>query len=81
MREETDYEFRTTVIPLFHKQSDILSIARTISGAKRYVLQQFFPKDTLDKNMASIKPYSKEELKNFAHLAGEFVINCFVRGM
>jgi len=78
---ETDYEFRTTVVPVFHKQSDILTIARTIGGARRYILQQFAPKDTLDENMASVKPYREEELKKFAQLAGEFVINCFVRGV
>ncbi|MCX5757530.1 MAG: anaerobic ribonucleoside-triphosphate reductase activating protein [Candidatus Hydrogenedentes bacterium] len=49
-----DYEFRTTVTPqLTH--ADILSIARRIQGAKRYVLQQYRrPADACDPRIESI---------------------------
>ncbi|MCM8900108.1 anaerobic ribonucleoside-triphosphate reductase activating protein [Caldicoprobacter algeriensis] len=40
MNAGCDYEFRTTFVPNLNKD-DILEIARTIRGAKRYVLQQF----------------------------------------
>ncbi|KAF0133198.1 MAG: ribonucleoside-triphosphate reductase-like protein [Candidatus Saganbacteria bacterium] len=62
-----DYEFRTTVVPTFHDTADIEEIAKTINGAKRYMLQQFNPKDTLDPSLVLIKPYLKEkmiEIKN-----------------
>lgn len=40
MNGKVDYEFRTTFVPDLNKD-DILKIAQTIKGAKRYVLQQF----------------------------------------
>ena len=43
--ERIDYEFRTTVIPqLTHE--DVLTMARRIRGARRYVLQQYRRPDT-----------------------------------
>ena len=81
MSSYVDYEFRTTVVPSFIQRKDILSIAQTIKGAKRYVLQQFSPKDTLDNSMRDENPYSADVLKQFGQLANEFVKNCFVRGI
>lgn len=76
-----DYEFRTTVVPLFLTRTDIVNIAQMLKGAKRYILQQFAPKDTLDKSMAEVKPYKPDELKQLAQLGSEFVKHCFVRGI
>ncbi|HBB36541.1 MAG: Pyruvate-formate lyase-activating enzyme [Candidatus Moranbacteria bacterium GW2011_GWC1_45_18] len=36
-----DYEFRTTVVPGLHKESDFASIRKWLEGAKKYVLQAF----------------------------------------
>jgi len=36
-----DYEFRSTIMPAFHNKSDIIEMARQISGAKKYFLQNF----------------------------------------
>ena len=36
-----DYEFRTTVVPGLHKESDFASIRKCLEGAKKYVLQAF----------------------------------------
>lgn len=41
LRKAKDYEFRTTLAPGLSKE-DLLSIAKEISQAKRYVLQPFF---------------------------------------
>jgi len=68
-----EYEFRTTVCPAFHNEKDIEDIARVISGAKRYVLQQFVPKDTLDPEFEKIKPYTKEQLTEIAKTANKYV--------
>ena len=38
MGSEMDYEFRTTVIPTLLDEQEIEAIAKTISGAKKYVL-------------------------------------------
>ncbi len=36
-----EYEFRTTVVAEFHTEEDIENIAKRISGAKKYFLQNF----------------------------------------
>ncbi len=41
-----DYEFRTTIIPQLSKD-DVLTIAKSVNGAKTYSLQKFNPKNTL----------------------------------
>jgi pyruvate formate lyase activating enzyme len=69
-----DYEFRTTVIPGFHKEEDILQIAKEIFPAKKYFLQQFVPsKKMIDKKYKKIKPYSKEILEKMRDKAKEYV--------
>ncbi|MFA6145722.1 MAG: anaerobic ribonucleoside-triphosphate reductase activating protein [Patescibacteria group bacterium] len=55
-----DYEFRTTVVPGLLNQDDILKIAQQINGAKKYALNQFEPKDVIDKKTGLVKPYSKK---------------------
>ena len=80
LEERVDYEFRTTVVPTLLAEQDILAVARSIQGARRYVLQQFSPKDTLDKRYALIQPLSDEILKRYALLAKEYVKDAYVRG-
>ncbi len=36
-----DYEFRTTVVPGLHKESDFAKIGKWLEGSKKYVLQVF----------------------------------------
>jgi pyruvate formate lyase activating enzyme len=43
-----DYEFRTTVVPGIHSGEDIVSIAKNIGGAKKFVLQEFVADHALD---------------------------------
>lgn len=68
-----EVEFRTTVVPLWHSPEDILAIARHIEGARLYSLQQFNPRTTLDPGLASVKPYSKEELMEIARQCQHYV--------
>ncbi len=59
-----DYEFRTTVVPGLLNQGDILSIARSLKGAKVYYLQQFRSNNNMiEKKMAAKEPYSPEWFK------------------
>jgi len=76
-----DYEFRTTVVPGLLTRGDVINIARDLNGAKRYILQQFNPKDILDKELVKLKPYPAEELKKCAELVREFVKSSSVRGI
>lgn len=80
LKLDIDYELRTTVVPGLIEEEDILAIARQVKGAKRYVLQQFLPRTTLDKQYERIKPYSKEVLEKMRKRAESYVETCQVRG-
>ncbi len=45
------YEFRTTVVPGIHTEKDFLKIAKWLSGAKAYYLQEYREDMILDKNL------------------------------
>jgi pyruvate formate lyase activating enzyme len=79
LKLDIDYELRTTVVPGLIGEEDILAIARQIKGAKRYVLQQFLPRITLDKQYERLKPYSKEVLEKMRKRAESYVDICQVR--
>ena len=80
MESGLEYEFRTTVCPAFLDGIDVVEIARSITGAKRYILQTFRPTNCLDSTMLDVVPYSEGEMKDFAKNARNFVKNCYVRG-
>lgn len=62
--DKIDYEFRTTVVPIIHTKEDIIQIAKEISSAKKYFLQQFIPSEKMiDEKYKKIKPHSKEILE------------------
>ncbi|MFH1401405.1 MAG: anaerobic ribonucleoside-triphosphate reductase activating protein [Parcubacteria group bacterium] len=76
---KVDYEFRTTVIPGFHKKEDLLSMAKWISGAKKYCLQNFLAEKTLDKRFEFLKPYPREFLLEIQKTILPFFETCQVR--
>lgn len=77
-----DYEFRTTVVPVFLKKEDIMEIAQWIKGAKRYYLQQFKINPPLvSPKLEQETSYSKETLKEFCSAAKPFVLSCDIRGV
>jgi len=78
-RGKTDYEFRTTAIPEIHKKDDFMEIGREISGARRYFIQSFLAKKTIDKNFLKVNPFTKEELTLFKKKIEPFVKNCEIR--
>jgi len=78
-RHFPDYEFRTTVIPKFHKKEDFLSIAKWLDGAKKYFLQQFRPEKTFDETFQKLRPYSDEKLGQFCQMIKPFFEICEVR--
>jgi pyruvate formate lyase activating enzyme len=72
-RSGIDYEFRTTIVPGLIDERDLLDIAETIRGSKRYVLQGFKAGSTLSKECGSITPYSLSEMTRFRDLVAPFV--------
>ena len=74
-----EYEFRTTVLPRFHKKEDIINIAEWLKGSKNYFLQQFRPGKTLDSSFEKEKAYSSEELAEICQLIQPYFDYCGVR--
>jgi pyruvate formate lyase activating enzyme len=58
-----DHEFRTTAYPAVVGLSDFDRIAARIAGARRYFIQQFQPRSTLDAGASSVRPYAASELE------------------
>jgi len=61
--------FRTTVVPGLVGGDDVRAIAELLDGADAYQIQAFSPFNTLDPEMAKVKPYSREEVLAFAEIA------------
>jgi pyruvate formate lyase activating enzyme len=74
-----EYEFRTTVTPQIVNEKDIESIGEMIKGAKTLALQQFIPKDTLDKHYKTIKPYKPEKIQEFAEILKKYSTKVIIR--
>jgi pyruvate formate lyase activating enzyme len=60
LKSKIPHEFRTTVVESQLEEKDILNIAKLISGARHYVLQNFVPVKTLDKKFLKENSYSNE---------------------
>ncbi|MDO8647591.1 MAG: anaerobic ribonucleoside-triphosphate reductase activating protein [Candidatus Diapherotrites archaeon] len=61
-----EYEFRTTLLPEFHKEEDFEKIAELLEGAKIYYLQQFVPVDTLiDSSLRNARKFSLADFEKF----------------
>lgn len=65
LKAKTDYEFRTTMVPGYLGKDELLAIAKEIKGAKKFILQNFNPKDTLCDDLKEVKPYTEIEMDEF----------------
>lgn len=80
MQSDIDYEFRTTLVKGLHSKEDVLEIARSIKGAKKFYLQAFVPGDKiLDPEYRKKKPFSSQEMHKMADECEQFVEHCEVR--
>ena len=70
---DVDHEFRTTCYPFALPSSDLPALAARLVGGKRYALQQFQPRRTLDPAAATVAPYSTDELRRVAMLCSVHV--------
>ncbi len=77
MGSGVDYEFRTTFMPLLDA-ADIEEITRRISGARRYVLQQY---RKTDERKLQPEPHSPQTIKKAAEAAREHVRDVVIRGL
>jgi pyruvate formate lyase activating enzyme len=58
-----DYEFRTTVVPGIHNYADFLVIAKWLSGARAYYLQEYREAVILDNNLRKKTKNQKIDLE------------------
>lgn len=75
MKSNIDYEFRTTIVPAIHTPKDIEQICKyLIKGAKKYVIQNFRPCDTLiNPKFKELKPFTLSEFEAFVKAAEPYV--------
>ena len=81
MLSTVPYEFRTTCAPGVVDAEDFRLIGETVKGAKKYCLQQFRPYVTYDKSFQEVKPYQKEDIRQFRKILEDFVETVEIRGM
>lgn len=74
-----EYEFRLTVVPGLHSKKDIIQIAKDISPAKAFYLQNFRPKKNIDPKFEKIKPYSEDFLKEIQKKISSYFEICQIR--
>lgn len=77
----TDYEFRTTIVPTYFNEETAHKIGRWLKGSKRYVLQQFKNNTAMiDMSLKDITPYPPEKISEFKDIASEYFQYCEIRG-
>ncbi len=75
-----DYEFRTTVVPTIHTKEDIIKIAKWLSPAKKYFLQNFQPRGKMiNPSFSKLRPYPEEELKEIQKEIAPYFDICKIR--
>ncbi len=76
-----DHEFRTTVVPGIVAPEDVEEMAKLITGAEKYILQQFRPQGTLEPRFREVAPYPARTLLEMAQAAEKWVGEVEVRGL
>ncbi len=76
-----DYEFKTTIVPNFLEEEDIIELSKWIKGSKKYYLQQFkndIP--VISSELEKFQPYSEEYLENILKKVKPYFSKCKLRG-
>lgn len=80
MTSGLSYEFRSTILPALHSETDIMQMAKLIKGADKYFLQKFRAgKNHNDMSFAHAKSFTDREMNNLAKICREYVKKCSVR--
>ena len=75
-----DYEFRTTMVPVLLKPEDYERMAAYIGTARKFVLQHFSPRNTIDPNLSVIKPLDDAKVRAIAERCKPYVRRLVIRG-
>jgi pyruvate formate lyase activating enzyme len=79
MESGLPYEFRTTVLPFYHKIEEFDEIGEMIRGATNYTIQGFRDDITFDKTLKDTKPFTIEELNQVADIMKKYVDKVVIR--
>jgi len=63
MENAVDYEFRMTLVPFLHTEDDAYEVAEYLRGAKRFFVQDFIPRNTLNPAYADVKAHLPEKMQ------------------
>jgi len=74
-----DYEFRMTVVPFLHHERDVYEAAEEIKEARRFFLQAFVPRDTINTKYVSVRPFSPEKMKAMRDTVRSILTNASIR--
>ncbi len=75
LEERIEYEFRMTLVPFLHREQDACQVASEIRPARRFFLQDFVPRETLNDKYAHIKPFTPERMKAIREAVGAILEN------
>jgi len=78
LESNIDYEFRTTVIDGHHTMMDIENIARIISGARHYYLQNYKAGKTLDPKFHG-RSFLSRDILQLKKIAQKYIKNVQIR--
>ncbi|RME37964.1 MAG: anaerobic ribonucleoside-triphosphate reductase activating protein [Deltaproteobacteria bacterium] len=78
---DIDWELRTTCVPGFVEQEDLLRMAELARGARRWVLQQYSGQVTFDPAMAQCEPHPVQVLKGWRDLVADCADEVLLRGV
>lgn len=73
------HEFRTTVLPAYHKVEDFEKIGKLLAGAQRYALQGFRDENVFDKTLVGGEKFMKHELEAMAGIMKRYVSDVVIR--
>lgn len=80
LNSSIDYEFRTTVCRELLTREDILNIALSIKGGRRFYLQNFRDGETIYAGKNQLTPYTLHELEEMRDDIKDFFDICEIRG-
>lgn len=67
------YELRMTVVPGLHERKDFTKIGKWLKGARLFAIQQFRPRNCIDKSFERIEPFSLGEIEKFKKVMERYV--------
>ena len=74
-----EYEFRMTLVPFLHREQDAYRTAEEVIPARRFFLQDFVPRDTLNPKYSGIQPFSPEKMKSIRESVRGILDNAPIR--